>query len=66
MQATVHRFEPDGSGAVLLDDGVELPFDVDAWRTATSPVLLLRPGQRVTISIDGARVDRLTVVTLPL
>jgi hypothetical protein len=68
MQATVHRFNDDGSGSVLLDDGVELPFDAAAWQSALSPVRLFRPGQRVQITTgdDGRRVTRLTVVTLPL
>lgn len=66
MQATVSHFEPDTfSGAVLLDDGVELPFD----HTAVDPGLrLLRPGQRVRLETSGAgadlRVERLQLITL--
>lgn len=67
MQATVRRFDPDTrSGTVLLDNGVELPYD----GTAFDPRLrLLRSGQRVRISVEGlpprTRVTFLTVVTMP-
>ena len=67
MQATVRSFDPDThSGTVLLDDGVELPYDGDAF----DPRLrLLRSGQRVRIVVDGStpatRVTFLTIATLP-
>lgn len=55
MQASVHRFDPDaGSGAVLLDDGTELPFDREAFDR--SGLRLVRVGQRLTVDIDGERV----------
>ena len=67
MQATVSTFDPTTSaGAVLLDDGVELPFEAEAL--AGSGLRLLRPGQRVRLETagDGAdqRVLRLQIVTL--
>lgn len=67
MQATVSSFDPETfDGAVLLDDGVELPFSGDAL--TGSGIRLLRPGQRVRLetSGDGAdvRVERLQIITL--
>ena len=55
MQASVHRFDPEtGSGAMLLDDGTELPFDGEAF--GRSGLRLLRVGQRLTIDTDEDRV----------
>jgi cold shock CspA family protein len=67
MQATVSSFDPaTGTGAVLLDDGVELPFTASAL--AGSGLRLLRPGQRVRLEASGddaaLRVERLQIVTL--
>ena len=67
MQATVSRFDDaTGGGAVLLDDGVELPFAADAL--TGSGLRLLRPGQRVRISTAGEAADRhveqLQIITL--
>lgn len=61
MQGTVHRFD-DGSGAgsVLLDDGVEVPFDGDTFDS--SGLRHVRPGQRLTISVEDGRVVRLRIV----
>jgi 2-phospho-L-lactate guanylyltransferase len=67
VQATVRTFDPEThSGSVLLDDGVELPYDGPAFDA--SRLRLLRPGQRVRVTIDGepaTRVTFLTVATLP-
>lgn len=68
MQATVRRFEADTrSGTVLLDDGVELPYDADAFDAGG--IRLLRVGQRVRIEVEdaaaGRRVVFLTIATLP-
>jgi cold shock CspA family protein len=65
MQATVARFdEPTGTGSVVFDDGVELPFDANAF--ARSGLRLLRLGQRVRVELaaDGRRVVALTILTL--
>jgi cold shock CspA family protein len=67
MQATVSSFDATThSGAVLLDDGVELPFGPDA--IAGSGLRLLRPGQRVRLETSGdgqtLRVLALQIVTL--
>ena len=67
MQATVSRYDDaTRAGAVLLDDGLELPFTADALlRTG---LRLLRPGQRVRISVSGdgtgRQVDSLQILTL--
>ena len=67
MQATVSRFD-DGtrSGAVLLDDGVELAFDAHAL--VGTGLRLLRPGQRVRLELSDAagerHIDRLQILTL--
>lgn len=67
MQATVSRFDAaTRSGTVLLDDGVELPYDSDAFEAAG--IRLLRLGQRVRIEVAqasaGRRVVFLTIATL--
>jgi cold shock CspA family protein len=57
MQGSVHRFDAEsGAGSVLLDDGIEVPFDGAAF--ADSGLRLLRVGQRLTIELggDGAQV----------
>ena len=67
MQATVRRFDPvTRDGSVLLDDGVELPFDAAAFDAGG--LRSLRTGQRVRIRTDaaGRRVVALTIATLPL
>lgn len=65
MQATVANFSPETrSGTVLLDDGVELPFDAGAFDA--SGLRLLRLGQRVNIRVAGERVVALTLATFPL
>jgi len=67
MQATVSSFDPTTcAGAVLLDEGVELPFTASALED--SGLRLLRPGQRVRLETvgDGAdlQVLRLQILTL--
>lgn len=67
MQATVFRYdEATGTGSVVLDDGVELPFDHEAL--SGTGLRLLRPGQRVRIEDAGTgtdrRVERLQILTL--
>ena len=67
MQATVSRFDDaTRSGAVFLDDGVELGFDAQAL--AGTGLRMLRPGQRVRLEVSGSgadrRIDRLQILTL--
>lgn len=67
MQATVSAFdEATRKGRVLLDDGVQMPFEPAALDG--SGLRLLRPGQRVRIETTGtgagARVVRLQILTL--
>ena len=67
MQATVYSFDPaTRAGAVLLDDGVELPFAADAL--TGSGLRLLRPGQRVRLETTGEgaslSVARMQILTL--
>lgn len=67
MQATVSRFDAaTGDGAVLLDDGRELPFPGTAL--AGTGLRLLRPGQRVRVELtdSGVRpsVRHLQILTL--
>ncbi len=69
MQATVRRFDAETrSGTVVLDDGVELPFDAPAFDAGG--IRLLRVGQRVRIEVSaddaaGREVTFLTIATLP-
>ena len=67
MQATVSRFDHDTrSGVVILDDGVELPFEGGAL--AGTGLRFLRPGQRVRLEISEEeglrRVQHLQILTL--
>ena len=64
MQATVHRFDPaTGSGSVITDDGLVLPFDQQAF--AGSRLRHLRTGQRLTVEVAGEGAGA-TVVALAL
>ena len=66
VQATVRTFDPvERSGSVLLDDGVELPYDRAAFDAGG--LRLARVGQRVRVRLDGSgrQVTFLTLVTLP-
>ncbi|WP_020574796.1 cold-shock protein [Actinopolymorpha alba] len=67
MQATVRTFDPASrSGTILLDDGVELPFDANAL--SGTGLRHLRIGQRVRLEVEGEgarmRVRSLTIYTL--
>ena len=52
------------AGAVVLDDGTELPFFAEAL--LGSGLRLLRPGQRVRIETteDGRQATRVQILTL--
>lgn len=64
MQASVHRYDAaDASGAVILDNGVVLPFTSDALRD--SGLRGLRVGQRLSMEVtdgDPPTVTRLWIV----
>ncbi len=63
MQATVHEFDPvSGGGSVLLDDGRRVPFDPDTFER--SGLRLLRPGQRLTISLVDATTPAAGIAAL--
>ncbi|MFL6179120.1 MAG: hypothetical protein ACJ73L_11240 [Actinomycetes bacterium] len=67
-QATVHRFDASsGSGSVITDDGVVVPFSSQAWQH--SRLLNLRVGQRLRVSLAGegssTEVTALTLSTFP-
>ena len=64
-QATVRTFDPQTrSGSVLLDDGLELRYERDAFDAGG--LRLLRVGQRVRWRRDGeGRITFLTILTLP-
>ncbi|MCK1798799.1 hypothetical protein MTQ01_22795 [Streptomyces sp. XM4193] len=70
MQATAYTFDAHTrTGSVLLDDGTPVSFDAAAFDAGG--LLLLRPGQRVRIELEGgegpvgeAERGRVTVVTL--
>jgi len=66
VQATVRTFDAQTrSGTVLMDDGVELPYDSSAFDAGE--LRLARVGQRVRIRVDaaGSQVTFLTLATLP-
>lgn len=63
MQASVHTFDEDsGAGSVLLDDGREVRFSAEVF--ADSALRHVRPGQRLSIELDGEGrdVSRLWIV----
>lgn len=62
MQASVHTFDDEtGAGTALLDDGEEVAFSGAVF--GRSALRHLRPGQRVSIELDGEReVSRLWLV----
>ena len=67
MQGTVSAFDPDRrDGRVLLDDGVEVPFEAAAL--TGSRLRLLRPGQRVRLGTTGGgaslRIVAVQILTL--
>jgi cold shock CspA family protein len=63
VQATVSEYDPStGSGAVLLDDGVRLPFGADAL--TGSRLRFLRRGQRVQVVVRDDTVTSLQILTL--
>lgn len=49
-------------GAVLLDDGVRLPFTADAL--SGTRLRLLRRGQRVRVTVEDDAVTALQILTL--
>jgi hypothetical protein len=52
VQATVARFDADSaSGDVVTDDGVAIRFGPEAF--ATSGLRHVRPGQRLTVGVEG-------------
>jgi cold shock CspA family protein len=68
MQATVSRFDATtAAGAVLTDNGIELPFGPEAL--TSTPVRLLRIGQRVRLDTVGAgeslTITAIHFITLP-
>ena len=61
MQANVHRYDQESrSGSVLLDDGLEIPFDGSVFDI--SGLRQVRPGQRVSIEMSGTELTRLWIV----
>jgi 2-phospho-L-lactate guanylyltransferase len=64
VQATVYRYDPQTyTGSVLTDEGIVLPFDVEALRL--SGLRHLRPGQRLTVEQgEAGRITGLTLGTI--
>jgi cold shock CspA family protein len=68
MQGTVATYDAETlAGTILLDDGVRVEFDADAFRA--SGLRLLRFGQRVRLETDPAdpsgRIIRIAIPTMP-
>ena len=56
----MHRFDPGtGSGSVVTDGGLVLPFDAAAF--AASRLRHLRTGQRLTVEVAGEGPQMLVV-----
>lgn len=67
-QATVHDFNAaNGAGSIITDAGLVIPFPASAWRAG--PLLTMRQGQRVRVTLAGSGSDvavtSLTLVTFP-
>jgi cold shock CspA family protein len=67
-QATVHMFDQThGSGSVITDHGVVIPFDSSAWESGA--LRTMRPGQRLQVLVDPdmsrVTVTAMTLVTFP-
>ena len=67
MQGTVKEFsEETRSGAVILDDGTEIPLPAAAF--SKSGLLKLQFGQRVRFEVEGEgdqrRITSITIATL--
>lgn len=67
-QATVHEFDAGtGSGSVITDQGLVIPFAADAWESGA--LRTMRQGQRVRMTVAGSGPDvavtSLTLVTFP-
>lgn len=60
MQASIHTFAEDGSGSALLDDGQVVSWTADVF--AGSALRHVRPGQRVSVELDGTTVTRVWIV----
>lgn len=60
MQASIHTFAEDGSGSALLDDGRVVSWPSEVF--ARSALRHVRPGQRVSIEVDGTTVTRVWIV----
>lgn len=57
------EYDPEThDGAVLLDDGVRLPFASAAL--AGSRLRLLRKGQRVQVTVEADEVTSLQILTM--
>jgi hypothetical protein len=63
VQATVHRFDAGaGSGELITDQGLLLPLDPAVF--AASGLRLLRPGQRLSVELEGERVVAVRLGTI--
>ncbi|GGB85821.1 cold shock protein [Knoellia flava TL1] len=60
MQASIHTFAEDGSGSALLDDGRLVTWPGAVF--ASSALRHVRPGQRVSVDVEGTEVSRLWIV----
>ena len=68
VQATICAFDEETrSGSVLLDDGLQIPFDSAAFDAG--PLRLARFGQRVRITLttdgDYRAITAITLATFP-
>jgi len=60
VQASIHTFAEDGSGSALLDDGRLVTWAGEVF--ASSALRHVRPGQRVSVEVEGTEVSRLWIV----
>lgn len=60
VQATVFSHDADGATVVVTDDGVSHEVAPEVF--AASGLRFVRPGQRVSITIDAEEITRLWIV----
>lgn len=60
MQATVFSHGPDGATVVVTDEGLRLEAAPEVF--AASSLRFLRPGQRVSITVEDGVITRLWIV----
>ena len=60
MQATVFSHDPDTGTTVVTDEGISHEVSPDVF--AASGLRFLRPGQRVSLTLESGEITRMWIV----